>query len=289
MTAPHDPGPKPELRWLPVDRLAVDHRYQRTLESDRSQALVGRIAEGFRWSAFQAVLAAPDGAKRWLVLDGQHRVEAARRVGIKEVPCVVVAAGSIAEQAAAFVQANRDRVAVNPFALYHAQLVAGDVRAQAIDRVCKEIGLSIPRYACLADQLKPGQTLALGSIGQLVARYGEGGASLIVGAVADAYREFPGFIRASLIRGMAKLYESGTSETARRQSVGRASAWLKTQTPGTLLAKASRRKTAYGGTEADNLLALIKSAIGAASREALPDASPGGIRPPTRQQLMGRR
>jgi hypothetical protein len=37
MTAKVDPGPKPELVWLALARCHVDHRYQRTLESDRSQ------------------------------------------------------------------------------------------------------------------------------------------------------------------------------------------------------------------------------------------------------------
>lgn len=49
-----DPGKKPQLKWLPVAQLSVDHRYQRTLESRRSQLLVDRIAERFRWGAFAA-------------------------------------------------------------------------------------------------------------------------------------------------------------------------------------------------------------------------------------------
>jgi len=169
------PGPRPELRWLPVDRCAVDERYQRSLNSDRSKALIERIAAGFRWSCFQAVLAVKDG-ERWLILDGQHRVEAARRRKIREVPAVVVTAGSIAEQAAAFVRANLDRVAVNAFALHHARLVAGEERAALIDRICREAGLSVPRYPIPADNLKPGQTLALGTISMLIGKLGEGGA-----------------------------------------------------------------------------------------------------------------
>ena len=98
MTEPaHDPGPLPELAWLSVAKCSVDASYQRTFESRTSQALVSRIAENFRWSAFQAVLAAKRGAG-WVIIDGQHRVEAARRAGIEHVPAVIVRAGSIAEE-----------------------------------------------------------------------------------------------------------------------------------------------------------------------------------------------
>jgi hypothetical protein len=286
------PGPRPELRWLPVDRCAVDERYQRSLNSDRSMALVERIAAGFKWSCFQAVLAVKDG-ERWLILDGQHRVEAARRRKIKEVPAVVVSAGSIAEQAAAFVRANLDRVAVNAFALHHARLVAGEERAALIDRICQASGLSVPHYPIPADNLKPGQTLALGTISILITKLGEGGASLVLAAGAAAWPEKPGWLRASLLRALGKLYEQQPSD--RRGAIERAGQWLKTQDPAKLFAKAQQRRSAYGGTEIDNLLVLLKHGAGAAASAAPPRAATAtplngsGIKPPSREQLMGRR
>src|SRR5262245_51045280 len=127
-------GTPPELAWLPVAKLGVDPSYQRTLESRRSKALVDRIAGDFRWLAFQAILATPkaDG-EGWLILDGQHRAEAARRVGVEHVPAVVVKVADVSEQALAFVRANQDRVAVNSFALHHAKIIAGDEKAVDVD------------------------------------------------------------------------------------------------------------------------------------------------------------
>ena len=94
MTAPlTDAGPEPDLAWLPVARCRVDSAYQRSILSKNSQALIGRISTNFRWAAFQAVLATPDPKEEgwFLILDGQHRVEAARRRGFPRVPAVVVA------------------------------------------------------------------------------------------------------------------------------------------------------------------------------------------------------
>lgn len=111
MSAAPDVGPLPDLAWLPVEKLDVDPAYQRTLDTPRSRALVARIAAAFRWARFQAILAAPAAPDRWLIIDGQHRVTAARQIGLARVPAVVIPVLTTAEQAAAFVGANRDRVA----------------------------------------------------------------------------------------------------------------------------------------------------------------------------------
>lgn len=294
-----DPGKKPELRWLALAHCQVDHRYQRTLDSDRSKSLIERLAANWRWASCGALLAVKSfdessgGKDRYLLLDGQHRAEAARRIGIKELPALIIDGLSLEEQAAAFVRANLDRVAVNPFALHHARLVAGDERARLVDRVCGAAGVSIPKYPIPAENLKPGQTLALGSIAALLQRLGERGASAVLKAVAAAYVEQAGCLRASLLKAVGKVYESVPTPAERERSLPRITEWLARNKPGTLFAKAAQRKASYGGTEHDNLAALIKSGLGFAVRGPTPAARAlddrGGIKPPTREQLMGRR
>jgi ParB-like chromosome segregation protein Spo0J len=144
-----DPGALPELAWLPVDKLDVDPAYQRTLDTKASQKLIQKIADGFRWISFQAILATPVGKgddKRWLVIDGQHRVAAARLCEIEHVPAVVVAEASQSEQAAAFVGANRNRVPMSAQALYHAELAAGEPEALTIARLAAAAGIAIVRH-----------------------------------------------------------------------------------------------------------------------------------------------
>jgi hypothetical protein len=144
-----DPGPRPDLYWLPVDKLDVDPAYQRTLDTKASQKLIQKIADTFRWISFQAILATPQGPKgdrRWLIIDGQHRVAAARLREIEHIPAVVVAEASQAEQAAAFVGANRDRVPVSAQALFHARLVAGDDECRDIAQICATAGIQLYRH-----------------------------------------------------------------------------------------------------------------------------------------------
>lgn len=110
--------------------------------------------------------------------------------------------------------------------------------------------------------------------------------------MAEAYRDQAGCLRASLMRAVGKVYEGISTPREREQSLPRITDWLKRQKPTDLLIKAARRKESYGGTEAANLAALIKAGLGFIRREpvlATRTIEAGGIKPPTREQLMGRR
>jgi hypothetical protein len=193
-----DPGPKPEMDWLPVARLSVDPRYQRAIETKRSRALIARLVEKFNWSAFQAIIATPNG-EAWLVIDGGHRVEAARLRGETHVPAVIVQAPSLADQARIFVSTNQNRVAMHTMAIHHAKVAAGDEKALAVKALCDELGLTIPRNPQGAKYLKPGETMAIGSLGRVIADYPLADVLLGLGAVVKAYREKPMFLRAALL------------------------------------------------------------------------------------------
>lgn len=254
-----DPGPQPELAWLPVDRLAVDRRYQRTIDSRKSQALIERIARDFRWAAFQAILAAPNEGQGWLVLDGQHRAEAARRCGIAHVPAVVVAAASLADQAQAFVRANLDRVSVNAFALYHARLVSGDEDAAAVDRLCRRAGIVIPKYPIPATKLKVGETMALATIGALRRESGEALAELVLRTVVDGTAARPGQIRAPLIRAVAEIL-AGLPEGRRRLEAGAIEGFLRRTAPAAIAVAAAMAR-AEGAGEAAALVSVLRDGI----------------------------
>ena len=283
---PVGPGKRPDLKWLPIDRLSVDHRYQRTLESRRSEKLVDAIAADFKWAAFQSIQATPDGKRGWLVIDGQHRVEAPRRRGIKEVPATVIDAASLADQAAAFVRANTQRVAVNNFALHRASVTAGDRSAIAVDRLCKAAGIEIPAYPIPADKLKPGQTLALATIARLPARFGDKVAADTLRTVGAAYADRAGALRAPVIQAVALLLR----EAERDERVGVADKireHLARTDPTKLAVSALSMRGRSGGTEFAALVQIIRKAIESERRAT--SAGSGFIKPPTRDQLMGRR
>ena len=166
MTGP-DFGPRPELAWLPVKMLTVDPTYQRTMESRVSQRQIAQIVEAFRWACFGAVLAAPHG-DGWRIIDGQHRVEAAKHLGIQTVPCIVVPDATVADQAQIFLSTNLLRSKVNSYAIFHARIAAGEQLALDTKALLDEAGLWISRANTMFKDLKPGQTLALKTIENVV-------------------------------------------------------------------------------------------------------------------------
>lgn len=219
-----DPGPVPELAWLPVDELAADPAYQRTIESRRSQQSIRRMVERFSWSLFQAATVARmgwgDAADRpeiYSVIDGQHRIEAARRLGFESVPCLVVDTDSLAEAARLFVEANRNRVNLTPLALHKALVAAGDDLACAVHRAVAAAGVEILPYPVQAADMKAGQTMAVGSIRLAVKDHGEEAATAALRIVLSLWLA-AGELRAERIRAAAA--------TVGRFGVARATGWL---------------------------------------------------------------
>lgn len=196
-------GKKPELAWLPLARVSTDRKYQRDTSSRRSQNLIQKIAANFRWSRFGVVLAVKSG-QGWHIIDGQHRAEACRAVGITHVPAVVLPHATVAEAAADFVAINRDRVAVTPLHLHHAQLAAGDPIALAIARVCESAGVEICRYPIPSNKMRPGQTLAVATIARLIALHGDERALRILSDVRRESGGAAGAINAAAIREKAR-------------------------------------------------------------------------------------
>lgn len=209
MTSTRDFGKKPELAWLPVEALYVDSTYQRTMESKRSKGLIARMTEDFHWPSFGALLVAPalaDGiANRYAVVDGQHRLSVARALGFDEVPCVIVRADTVEAQAMAFLRANKDRVVVNQFAVFHASVKAGDPKAMAVADVCLKSDVDIPRYQIAARFLKPNQTLAIGTIATAIATHGPEIAIACLTAIRGAFPNDQA-LRAYVIRGIAECF-----------------------------------------------------------------------------------
>jgi hypothetical protein len=199
-----DPGPLPELAWLPVEKLRVNLDYQRIIGTPRSQALIHQIAQDFRWLAFQSIQATPDNEGGWYVIDGQHRVEAARRRGITHVPATVVSAATVAEQADAFVQANRNRIPINQFAAFHALVASNEKVAVCLAGILAKAEITVPRSQPSATSMPPGITLAIGKLLELARRHGEK-AALPIACVADAYRGIPGALRSPFFDGATRF------------------------------------------------------------------------------------
>lgn len=171
-----DPGPPAELVWIELDRLSVDAAYQRDASGNKSQRHIRRIAQNFSWAWFQppTVVRRPadeTGKIGFVVVDGQHRVEAARlHPAIDRIPCSVVTLPDQAAEVETFIAINGARMTVHAQHLLKARLAAGDTAASTIMEVCRRAGVQIAGRGRLGGLL-PGRTQAAGKIEICIRRF----------------------------------------------------------------------------------------------------------------------
>lgn len=157
-------GMMPVLQYLPPDRLRVDTSYQRTLDTDTSRTLIRRIAQHWNWDLCQPLVIARRQDGGLYVIDGQHRLEAARMRGdIPQLPAVVVEYGNAADEAASFVHLNQQWRPLSKIDLFKAAVASGDTEATAILDAVHRAGLTIAPHRN-PTAWKPGMVANLGGI-----------------------------------------------------------------------------------------------------------------------------
>lgn len=137
-------GMLPALQYLLPQQLEIDAQYQRSLDSEQSQQLVRAIAQHWNWDLCQPLVVArrPDG--KLYVIDGQHRLAAARLRGdIPQLPAVVVQYDSVEDEAASFVLLNQQRKPLSKLDLFKAAVASGDTTASAIVEAMDKAGIRL--------------------------------------------------------------------------------------------------------------------------------------------------
>lgn len=167
--------------------LFVDPAYQRSI-GERGVKQIRRIIEGWDWNKFKppACSYAERGGQTVLkVFDGQHTaIAAASHPAIREIPVMIHEAKETAQQAAAFVGQNTNRLAVTALQLHQAALVAGDEDAQTVAQVCERAGVKILRFS--VKNFNAGDTVAIQAINALVDKRGAMKARIILEVLVKA-------------------------------------------------------------------------------------------------------
>lgn len=179
-------GTLPVLQYCAPDQLQIDDAYQRSLEASNSQSLIRRIAMHWDWGLCQPLFVARRADGGMFVVDGQHRLAAARLRGdIWQLPCVVTSFESAADEAASFVALNQQRRPLTKGQLFKAALAAGDAEALAIQAELDFAGLWIGSSPDLSIQ-KAGAIVCIGAVQNCIRVHGRDvlGASLQILAKA---------------------------------------------------------------------------------------------------------
>lgn len=140
----------PRVISISLDILNIDDAYQRTL----NRSLVEKIVEHFDPAGVGLIAVSRRSDGTYWVIDGQHRVEALRLLGIPTVMCIVEETEDQATEASVFMLRNT-RKEVLAFDKFRARLTAKDPDAVAIDATCRSYGFPLARcggaaFSCVA-------------------------------------------------------------------------------------------------------------------------------------------
>lgn len=125
------------LATLPVSLIKVDD-YQRVLRESN----VKKIVNNFDPVGLQHLsISYRDG--QYYVFDGQHRLEALKRLGIEEVECIIHYGMTYKDEAKAWDYFNKQITKASKLDEANASLKRGDMLAVAIDEAVQEIGLEV--------------------------------------------------------------------------------------------------------------------------------------------------
>lgn len=157
-------GRMPVLQFIPPAELLIDAGYQRSLDAEPSKTLIRKIAQFWNWDLCQPLVVARRANSDLFVIDGQHRLEAAKMRGdIAQLPCVVVEYTSAADEAASFVHLNQQRRPLTRIDLFKAAVASEDPEACAIIEALHRAGLSIAPHSNYT-VWKPGMVSNIGGI-----------------------------------------------------------------------------------------------------------------------------
>ncbi len=214
-TTAFDPqrGTLPVLEIVPIDELSIDPSYQRSVDNKASRKLIRDIAQHWHWGLCQPlVVSARDEGASLFVIDGQHRLEAARLRGdIDALPCVLVECDGAEEEAASFVQLNQHRRPLNAIELFRAAIASGEEEAAAIMQAMTTAGLTIaPHLTSVA--WKPGM---VGNIAGIQTAWRRHGPEVTLQALRILGRAFDGEViqfAGTIFPGIVAICAGGQAE-----------------------------------------------------------------------------
>lgn len=200
-------GKYPTLEWIALGQLHVDQTYQRSIEGKASQKLINAIAAEFMWARFIPLTVCAGDDDTYSVIDGQHRLMGARkRGGINKLPCYVISADSVQEQAAHFAALNENRVRMHTVDLYHARVAAGKPIAIKVQRLCTATGISICKAPFQTSKMPAGTTQAVGTLERAIERHSYEVVVRALTVLRTSYPDTPGQLRSRMIEAMIRLY-----------------------------------------------------------------------------------
>lgn len=182
---------------IPVDRIKIDLSYQREF----AEKLVSTIVSKFDIDKYEppTVNVRPDGT--YFVVDGGHRLEAAKRLHMETVTCRVISI-PVENEAMYFLELNRQRRWVTPVQTFKAELKAGRPSAIEIARVLDARGLRVSKSH------SPHTVTCTGTLHKIYAGHGTVGLERVLDAVLVWSENEPRRFSGQLLQGLDLFFET---------------------------------------------------------------------------------
>ncbi|WP_192242886.1 DUF6551 family protein [Mesorhizobium silamurunense] len=198
-------GVAPRLDWVPIGWLRIDPAYQREVLRQGARN-IGRIAREFDWSLFGIVVVAEIEGGLYAIVDGQHRTLGAALRGIEAVPCLIIEA-DLSKQAKAFAAINGAVTKIHGLAIFAAEVAAGLPAAIALRDACDAAEVTICKYPVPANNMKPNETLAIGTLQRCLKTYGSDHLTVALRCVTQTRRGEVGHLREPTIKALCHVLE----------------------------------------------------------------------------------
>lgn len=199
-----DLGTRPRVVWLDLGLLTIDKRYQRDI-AEGGQQHINRIRQGFNWNCYQPIVVTEGADGTYAVIDGQHRLEAAKKHPlIDSLPCYIIDAPEVTQQAQIFVDVNSNRRGLTSSQKFWASHAAGEKSAVALADICKAAGVTILRGPP-GTQIPPLSILGPLVCQRLIVRFGAGPVREAILLLAETHSKTLGAFRSATVSALVRI------------------------------------------------------------------------------------
>lgn len=213
-----DLGAKPRVVWLDLALLTVDRTYQRDI-NQKGAAHVSRILQAFNWNCYQPIVVSERDDGTYAVIDGQHRLEAAKKHPlIDSLPCYIIDAADAAKQAAIFVAVNSRRIALTSLQQFHAAVAAKDAGALIAADLCSQAGVKILKAPPSYD-IPPRSIISPFTLLKMVRQVGRPSVATAIKLLAETHPDTLNAFRAPFIAALCRVVADPNIDVARIRAV----------------------------------------------------------------------
>jgi len=208
------------IEWLPVSRLEIDMSYQRPLGPVKVNAISSKFNE-----VAAGVLAVNIRANgQIVVMDGQHRLAAMKKLGIVRAECKVCRELTLEQEAEIYRYCNTARKTPDALNVFKARLVEREPIAIAINNIVEKCGLSIQFYKSTNHGKRPPKVVwCVGALEEIYKRGQEKHLEVVLTLAMRCWPDNNNAFEAKVLLGIDRFHSKYQGQYSREEFIVRMS------------------------------------------------------------------